>query len=308
MVQDRVGTIIRAMNERLDLLTLRVVIAVAESGSISAGSDRLQLAVAAASTRISALEAALGVRIFERSSRGVELTSAGRMLVQRGRELLADADRLALDLHGWSLGYAGQVRMLANASALLEVLPARLESFMRSHPRIRVDVEERMSPEIAGALLEGRADVGVVDVITPSQGLEFFPFFHDNLVLLVPRDHPLAGAKSVRLPGLLEQNFIVIAGTAAVTTRLLNAAAALGEHIKVRMQMRSFDAASRLVAAGLGVAVLPREALAPQLQYLPLAAVPLDEEWAARTHFLALRTTSEAPAAARTLVDVLRAE
>jgi len=115
------------MTERLDLLTLRVVIAVAESGSISAGSDRLQLAVAAASARISSMEAALGIRIFERSSRGVELTSAGRMLVQRGRELLADADRLATDLRDWSLGLAGHVRVLANASALLQVLPQRLE-------------------------------------------------------------------------------------------------------------------------------------------------------------------------------------
>ncbi|MGZ5271196.1 MAG: helix-turn-helix domain-containing protein, partial [Ramlibacter sp.] len=72
------------MTDPLDLLTLRVVLAVAESGSISAGSERLHLAVAAASARISALEASLGVRIFERSPRGVALTPAGRMLVQRG--------------------------------------------------------------------------------------------------------------------------------------------------------------------------------------------------------------------------------
>ena len=134
-----------SVTEPLDLVTLRVVIAVAESGSISAGSERLHLAVAAASARISALEAALGVRIFERSPRGVELTSAGRMLVQRGRELLGDADQLASDLRDWGLGLAGHVRMLANASALLEVLPARLEAFMRSapaHPRRRRGAHE----------------------------------------------------------------------------------------------------------------------------------------------------------------------
>ncbi|HVE54345.1 MAG TPA: LysR family transcriptional regulator, partial [Ramlibacter sp.] len=123
------------MSERLDLLTLRVIISVAESGSISAGSEKLQLAVAAASARISALEAALGVRIFERSPRGVELTTAGRMLVQRGGELLGSADQLVSDLQDWSVGLAGHVRMLANASALLQVLPERLEAFMRTHPR-----------------------------------------------------------------------------------------------------------------------------------------------------------------------------
>jgi DNA-binding transcriptional LysR family regulator len=294
------------MTGRLDLLTLRVVIAVADSGSISAGSDRLQLAVAAASARISAMEGELGIRIFERSPRGVELTSAGRLLVQRGRVLLADADQLATDLRDWSLGLAGHVRMLANASALLEVLPQRLEAFMRSHPRMRVDIEEGMSQEILGALVEGRADVGVVDVAAPARGLVFFPFFHDQLALVVPRAHPLAGEQSVRLPQLLAENFIVIAGANAVSTRLFNAASALGEPIQVRMQMRSFDAACRMVAAGLGVAVLPVEAIAPQLACLPLKAVVVDEEWAQRTHYLALRTGEEAPAAARTLVEDLR--
>jgi DNA-binding transcriptional LysR family regulator len=197
--------------------------------------------------------------------------------------------------------------MLANASALLQVLPQRLEEFMRSHPRIRVDVEERMSPEILGALLEGRADVGVVDVATPSRGLAFYPFFRDQLALVVPQGHALAAASEVRLPQMLGESFIVIAGANAVSTRLFNAAAALGEPIQVRMQMRSFDAAARMVAAGLGVAVLPTEAIAPQLAHLQLHAVPLAEDWAQRTHYLALRTGEEAPAAARTLVEALRA-
>ncbi|MBC5784255.1 LysR family transcriptional regulator [Ramlibacter sp. USB13] len=294
------------MTERLDLLTLRVVIAVADSGSISAGSDRLQLAVAAASARISSMEASLGIRIFERSPRGVALTPAGRMLVQRGRELLDGADQLATDLRDWSLGLAGHVRMLVNASALLEVLPPRLEAFMRSHPRIHVDVEERISPEILGALLEGRADVGVVDVAIQSRDLAFTPFFRDQLALVVPAQHPLAGERELRLPQILAENFIVLAGANAVATRLFNAAAAIGEPIQVRMQMRSFDAASRMVAAGLGVAVLPMEAIAPQLAHLPVKAVPLAEDWAQRTHYLALRTAVEAPAAARTLVEALR--
>ncbi|KQT14184.1 LysR family transcriptional regulator [Ramlibacter sp. Leaf400] len=293
------------MIERLDLLTLRVVIAVAESGSISAGSDRLQLAVAAASARISSLEAALGIRIFERSPRGVELTSAGRLLVQRGRELLVDADQLANDLRDLSLGLVGHVRMLANASALLEVLPARLQAFTRSHPGIRVDVEERISPEISSALLEGRTDVGVVDTRTLSPGLEFLPFFRDRLALVVPRGHPLAGAGPLRLADLVDQNFIVLSGPNAVSTRLFNAATVLGHSLKVRLQMRSFDAASRMVAAGLGVAVLPPDAIAPQLQHLALEALPLAEDWAERTHYLVLRTGTDAPAAARTLVQAL---
>lgn len=295
------------MTERLDLVTLRVVVAVAESGSISAGSERLQLAVAAASARISALETALGVRIFERSPRGVELTPAGRMLVQRGGDLIAAADQLVSDLRDWSAGLAGHVRMLANASALLQELPGRLDAFMRTHPRIHVDVEERMSPEIPAALLEGRADVGVVDVAMPTRGLDFLPFFQDDLVLVVPTAHPLAGEPAVRLSQFVAEGFVVIAGSNAVTTRLFNAAAALGRPLKVRTQMRSFDAACRMVAAGIGIAVLPAKAIEPQLAHLPLRGVPLAEDWARRVHFLVSRSGDDTPAAVRTLVDALRA-
>lgn len=293
------------MNGPLDLQTLRVVLAVAEAGSISAGSQRLGLALAAASARISALESALGVRVFERSPRGVELTAAGRRLVQRGTEVLADADRLAAELCDWGVGLAGRVRLLANASALLQELPQRLEAFARTHPRIRVDVAEGTSLHILDEVAEGRADVGIVDAARPAQGLEFLPFCSDDLVLVVPASHALAGQDRVRFEALLEQVFIVFEGVNAVSTRLFNAASLVGRSLDVRMRMRSFDAACRLVAAGHGVSVMPRQALAPQLAHLPLRALSIDEAWARRTHCLALRSDASATAVARTLAQAL---
>ncbi len=293
------------MNGPLDLQTLRVVLAVAEAGSISGGSQRLGLALAAASARISALESALGVRVFERSPRGVELTAAGRRLVQRGAEVLAEADRLAAELRDWGQGLAGRVRLLANASALLQALPQRLEAFSRAHPRIRVDLAEGTSLHILGEVAEGRADVGIVDAGRPAQGLEFVPFCRDDLVLVVAASHALAGEERVSLDVLLEQPFIVFEGVNAVSTRLFNAASLVGRSLDVRMRMRSFDAACRLVAAGNGVSVMPRQALAPQLAHLPLRAVAIDEAWARRTHHLTLRAGAGASAAARTLMQAL---
>jgi DNA-binding transcriptional LysR family regulator len=109
----------------------------------------------------------------------------------------------------------------------------------------------------------------------------------------------------VHLEALLEQAFIVFEGVNAVSTRLFNAASLVGRSLDVRMRMRSFDAACRLVAAGHGVSVMPRQALAPQLAHLPLRAVPIDEAWARRTHHLALRAGASATAAALTLVQAL---
>lgn len=294
------------MNQPLDLVTLRVVVAVADCGSISAGSHRVSLALAATSARISALEASLAVRIFERSSRGVKLTPTGHMLVQRGRELLADADRLAVDLHDYRMGLQGHVRMLSNASAILEFLPERLERFMRSHPLIRIDLEERSSPEIPMALLEGRADLGIVDIAYPLQGLQFLNLFSDQLVVIVPLAHRLAQASQVALHELLDEDFICLTDGNAISGRLMSAAAMLGKTLKIRMQMRSFDAVCRMVAGGLGLGVLPLEAVAPQLAFLPVRAVVLSDSWAVRTHRLATREGVKPSAAAQSLIQALR--
>jgi DNA-binding transcriptional LysR family regulator len=293
------------MHESIDLGTLRVVVAAADLGSISAASERLRLAVAAASSRITALEESLGFRVFERSSRGVQLTPAGQMLVQRSRALLTDADRLAQHLQGYSQGLQGHVRVLANTSALLEVLPQRLERFMKTHPLIRIDLEERGSPEIPLALIEGRADFGVVDLPVPPAGLAFTPLFTDTLVLLAPRSHRLATRRRLRLADALDEPFITLNDGTALSNRLLASAANAGKPLNVRMRMRGFDAVCRMVAAGLGVGVLPLEAIAPQLAHLPLTAVPLSDPWARRTHHIATRTDAPPAPAARTLIRAL---
>jgi len=291
----------------MDLVTLRLVVAVADCGSISAGSDRVQLALGAGSARISALETAMGVRIFERSSRGVQLTPTGHMLVQRSRELLADAQRLTVDLRDYSQGLQGHVRLLANASSILELLPERLMQFARSHPKIRVDVEERPSPEISLALLDGRADLGIVDIAHPLMGLQFQEFARDTLVLIVPDSSPLATRPAIALHEALTEDFICLTDGNALTTRLTSAAAQIGQPIRMRMQMRSFDAICRMVAGGLGVGVLPIEALAPQLASLPIKAVPLSDHWAKRSHRLALREGVPPLAATQHLMRVLLA-
>ena len=287
--------------EPFDLLSLRVVVAVAECGSMSAGSDRVGLALGAVSARIAALESSLGVALFKRSSRGVALTAAGHLLAQRGREVLADADRLALDLNDFARGLQGHVRLLANASAIIEYLPQQLERFRLSHPLIRVELEERSSPEIPLALLEGRADLGILDVPHPVQGLDFVDLFEDDLVLVVPHQHPQAAARSMALNDVIDEDFVCLPDGNAISGRLVATAALLGRTLAVRMQMRSFDAVCRMVAGGVGISVLPRQAIAPQLAALPIRAVALADRWARRTHQLAHREPLAQGSAAETL-------
>ncbi len=293
------------MTDLVDLVTLRAVVAVADCGSISAGSDLIKLALAAVSARITALEEDLGFQIFKRTSRGVLITPGGHMLVRRARELIAEADRLRSDLHDYRLGVRGHVRLVANASSMLQILPQRLEAFRLAHPFVKVDVEEKISSEIPSAVLGGQADIGILDIVHPLQGLRVHDLFINHLGLIVSTRHALAARGRVSLTEVIKENFIGLIDGNAITIRLHAAAILCGETIHVRMQMRSFDAVCRMVAEGQGIGVLPVEAIAPQLAYLPIVAIPLTDAWATRIHRLAIRDGTTPSVAAKSLAKVL---
>src|SRR3954463_12768276 len=178
---------------RFDLIDLSLFRHVVEAGSITHGADRAHLALAAASTRIRHMEQTLGASLLVRSRGGVTPTQAGRTLLQHARRLLGQAERLREDLGAYAGGLAGQVKVLSNTNALTEFLPETLSSFLTTHPDISVDIEERLSDEIVGLIAEGTADIGIVAGTVDHGGLHIFPFRSDRFVLVLPRNHALAG-------------------------------------------------------------------------------------------------------------------
>ena len=133
---------------RFDLVTLNLVLAIAETRSITRGAEREHLALAAASKRLSDLEARLGVGLFDRRARGVDLTEAGRALVRHIRTLNASLHALESEVVEFSRGIKGHLRVVANAGAISECLPADLAAFARAHPGIRVSLEDQTSADV----------------------------------------------------------------------------------------------------------------------------------------------------------------
>ena len=166
------------------------------------------LALAAASTRIRNMEAALGASLLVRSRQGVTPTQAGRTLLQHARAILRQAERLREDLGAYSGGLAGQIRVLSNTNALTEFLPDVLSSFLTAHPHVSVDLEERLSDEIVGLIGEGLGDIGIVAGTVDTSRLETFPFRSDRFVLVTSRDHPLARRDRVAFSDVLEYDFV----------------------------------------------------------------------------------------------------
>jgi DNA-binding transcriptional LysR family regulator len=293
---------------RLDLVSLSLFHLVVRTGSISKGAELARLAVGAASKRISDLEAAVGTELFERHSRGVTLTVAGHALHRHAQRILNDVDQLAADLSDYASGVLGVVRLWVNTSAVTQFLPRELASFVAANPGIRIELEEQNSSEIVLAVLDGRADVGIFADRTPSLGLHLVNYRTDQLVLVVPRGHPLARRRSVRFEEATEYDFVSLSGGTSLAQRLHTATEALGRRLRLRIQVRSFDAMCQMVAAGMGVAVLPREAIQPHLRSMNLREIALEDAWAERRLLIGLRDANAVPRHVRTLIDHLCAD
>lgn len=293
---------------QFSLKDLELFVAVAEAGSIAKAAKDSYTVASAISKRISDLEDSFRTPLLARSSKGVTLTPAGHAFLLRARGVLNQAAQLGEEMRGFSSGVRGQVRVFANISAIVQFLPRALAGFLLRHQDIRIHLEEHVSSVIAQAVAERVADVGIISDIPAVQRLELLPFRDDELVLVVRPDHKLANRKAVSLADALPFEFVGLHSNSALHYRLLREASEVGRPLNLRIQVTSFDAVCAMVAAGLGVGIVPRGAATPYTKSLGLVSVRLDELWAKRTLHLCVRSRDELSPAARQLVDHLAAK
>ncbi len=292
---------------RFDLTDLRLFCDVIDAGSITHGAERSALALAAASTRIRGMEDTLGAPLLTRSRRGVTPTPAGLMLLKHARTILDQSARLREDLGAFAEGAAGEVRLLANTNALTEFLPEALSKFLADHPHVSVDLEERLSDEIVGLIAEGVGDVGIVAGTVDVGALEAFPFRTDRFVVVTAKGHPLAAREAVTFGEVLDCDLVGLDRASSLQRFLAGKAAREGRPLRLRVQLRSFDAVCRLVECGVGVGIVPRTTALRSAKTMSLAVVELTDDWALRDLKIVVRGFAELRPYARDLVESLRA-
>lgn len=293
---------------RFDLVDLRLFCEVVDAGSITRGAERSALALAAASTRIRNMEDALGAPLLERSRQGVTLTPAGRTLLKHARTILSQTARLREDLGAYAGGLSGEVRLLANTNALTEFLPEALSAFLAGHPHVSVNLEERLSDEIVGLVAEGVGDVGIVAGTVDMGSLETFPFRSDRFVVVSSAIHPLAQRRSMTFADVLGFDLVGLDRASSLQRFLSTKAAREGRPLRLRVQLRSFDAVCRLVECGVGVGVVPETTARRAARTMSLGIVELTDDWARRDLTICVRDLSQLAPYARELVKSLRAE
>jgi DNA-binding transcriptional LysR family regulator len=290
---------------RFDLNDLRLFVLVAEEGTLTRAAVRQHLSLAAASARIKALEEQSGVPLLYREARGVRLAPPGEAFLHHARGLLHQAEQLRRDLHDYSGGLRGHVRVLANTTAVTDFLPEVLPGFLARNPRINVDLQEKPNAEIARGVLDGRADVGIVAGKIDVLGLHAIHFSTDRLVLVTARNHRFARRKRIAFTETLGEDMVGMHHGSTLQDFLERHADILGKTMKVRVQLSSFDAMCRMVSGGVGVAVVPESAARRSVKSMKLAQVELADAWRVRERYILVRELEDLPAFARSLIDEL---
>ncbi len=292
---------------RFDFTDLNLFRHIVEAGSITHGAERLNLALAAASTRIRKLEQAFGAELLVRGRQGVAPTQAGRTLLAHARTILAQSDKMQEDLTPYARGLAGQVRILSNTNALTEFLPETLSSFLTAYPDISVDLEERLSDEIVGLIAEGTGDIGIVAGTVDHAGLQTFPFRSDRFVVVVPSSHALANRARIGFAEVLEYDLVGLDRASAIQRFLADKANRIGRPLRLRVQLRSFDAICRLVECNVGIGIVPETTVQRAARSMAISALQLADSWALRELTICVRDLDALPPYARQLVDHLKA-
>ncbi len=292
--------------DRFDLIDLRLYLHVHEAGSITAGAARSHITLASASARIRALEDALGTPLLWRDRRGVQPTPAGQTLAREARRVLAQVDSLRAEMAQHATGPRAHLRLLANTSAATVHLPQLLARFLAAHPGHSLDLQERSSPDIADALRQARADLGVLASSADTAGLQTQPFRPDPLVLIAPRRHRLATQqRHLALADALAEPFVGLPEGNALQTLIAAYARRAATDWDCRIRVGSLEAVCRMVALGAGVAVVPRAVAEREARAGQLRRIALADPWAARQLLLAGRDFGALPPAAAHLARFL---
>ncbi len=283
--------------------------AVCELGSIGKAAEREFIAASAVSKRLSDLEATLETPLLYRHTRGVDLTPAGESLLHHARSVLFSLDKMQGELSEYADGVRGHVRIHASISAIVQFLPEDLGSFAADHPQVKIDLEEHLSTEVTRAVQEGAADLGIcnVGVLVKGHELQTQAYRQDQLVLIVPRRHPLLARKALAFEDTLDFDHVGLHSNSSIHLAMRDAAAASGRTIKLRIHVTGLDAMCRMIHNGLGVGVMPRRAFELMHGVGELDCVALTDVWAVRNIALVARDFTTLPVTARLLVDHLKA-
>jgi DNA-binding transcriptional LysR family regulator len=290
--------------EPFDLDDMQLFIRVAESNNLTCAARRSHISLAAASMRVRNVERKIGTSLFYRHSQGVELTPAGEAFLRYSLITVHDVESLMNEIRDYVTGTKGQLRVSANTNSL-EFLPAALTAFLSAHPGVTIDLKERASRDIVRAIAEGHSDMGIVAGDVETEDLQVWPYRRDHLVLATSVHHVLSGRKAIRFDETLDFEYVVLSEQSAMQMFLSAVGREIDKPMKVRIQVGDFGRMCRMIAANIGVGILPESAARRHQKNANIRVVQLQDNWAMRNLRICVRDLALLPPFAKDLINIL---
>ncbi len=256
-----------------DLQQLQAFIAVAERGSFRAAAEQIHLSPPALSRRIEKLESIIGTRLFKRTTREVELTSLGRIFLERARAAIDDLESAILGISDIATTRSGRVTVACVPSAALYFLPQVISSFSAKYPSIRIRVIDESMNQTLQSVLAGESDFGIGFMNTLMPEIAFEGIHDDPFVMAMRRDHPLAKRKSVNWSQIESEKLISVARSSGNRQLIDDVMSKVGLNPHFAFEVSHIGTLLGMVEAGLGIAAVPRTAL--QAHHPTVVGLPL---------------------------------
>lgn len=275
-------------------------ITMVEKGTLSAAADELHLTQPAVSKQLQALEDYFGVRLLERRGREVQLTAAGRVCYRHARALARNLEQTRRELVEITRLIRGRLLLGASTTPGHYVLPRLVGEFRKKYPRVDVTLDIAGSQEVIHRLQEGEIDLGVVGAGGRGRSLSYHRLVEDELVLILPPDHPLCGKTCVTVEDLEGEPLVwreAGSGTRRVVEERLEAAGAGIKPEQIVMELGSTEAIINAVEAGLGISYVSCWAVEKSIKLGRLVALPIAGLNLKRDLFLVHRRQPLNPAA-----------
>jgi DNA-binding transcriptional LysR family regulator len=293
----------------LNATRLRVFSEVVAHGSFSAAADALSYSQSAVSQAIATLEGEVGVSLIERHRSGVRPTAAGAALAGHANGILARMETAETEIAAIVAGHGGRLRTASFPTAGATLMPQAIAAFRASHPGVDVTLAEGEPEQIAPRLREGEFDLvllfefeGVGDRLGP--GMKRFGLLDDPLQLALPRDHQLAGRKRLSLEDLSEESWVQTSSSSPCARHVVRSCHAAGFEPRISFESDDYQTVQGLVAAGVGVALIPELALSTVRADILVRA--LHPQSPVRKVFAATPRAAAVTPAVATMLDVLR--
>jgi DNA-binding transcriptional LysR family regulator len=292
------------MRINYDILDLQSFVAVAERASFRQAAADLFLSQSALSRRIDKLEASLGVKLFERTTRRVQLTNVGETFLLNVRTALDGLEDAVLGIADLAAHRTGTVTCACVPSAVWHFLPAVLKQFSARYPRIRVRVHDESAQDVLNLVLRGEADFGINFAGAENPEIEFQPVHVESYVLAMRRDHPLARRAVLNWKDTVDERYISVAKSSGNRSVIDAALAGIEKHPVILCEVNHVSGVLALVEAGIGVAAVPGLSVLPERQD-GIVGVPLVNPEIKRTLGLITKRDHSMAPAARTLFEML---